>query len=57
MPFGKPKGKTPREDLNVDDKIILKWIEGNGNVDLVYVALDSNYWRTLVNTKMNDCNP
>ena len=52
---GKPEGKGPLGDLDVDRKIILRWIfgkwEGGGN--WMELAQDRDRWRALANTVMN----
>jgi len=51
---GKPEGKRPLGDLDVDGRIILRWIFGKWEgwrLDGVGSGWDR--WRALVNTVMN----
>jgi hypothetical protein len=52
---GKSKGRSPQEDLDMDSRIILKWIleRGWGDMDRIHVAQDRDQWSVLVSTIMN----
>jgi len=51
---GKPEGKRPLEDLDIDGRIILMWIFGKlEGGDWLELAQDRDRWRALLNTVMN----
>jgi len=45
-----PEGKNRLEDLGIDGKIVLVWMEG---VNWIHLVQDSDQWRASVNTAMN----
>jgi hypothetical protein len=53
--MGRRDGKNHLEDIEVDGRIILKWIfkKWNGGMDWIALAQDRDRWRALVNAVMN----
>jgi len=53
---GKPEGKRPLGDPDVDGRLILRWIFRKwdvGGMDWIELAEDKDRWRALVNAVMN----
>jgi hypothetical protein len=56
MLVGKPQTKSHTEDVDVDVKMILKWIfieRGFEVVEWIHVAQHRDQWRAVVNTVVN----
>ena len=53
--MGKPEVKSHLQDLDVDGRIVLKWIfkKWNGAMSWIYLAQDRDRWQALVNAVMN----
>ena len=53
--MGKPDRKSHLEDVDIDGKIILKWIwkAWNGIMNWIDVAHDNYKWQALVSAVMN----
>jgi hypothetical protein len=52
---GKPEGRRPLGNSDVDDRIILKWIfkKWDGDIDWIDLAANMDHWRAVVNAVMN----
>ena len=50
---GKPEGKRPLGDQDVDGRIIIRWIFRNLEGDWMELAQDRDGWRALVGTVRN----
>jgi hypothetical protein len=53
---GKPEGERPLGRLDVDGRIILRWIFRKwdvGGMDWIELTQDTGRWRALVNAGMN----
>jgi hypothetical protein len=47
------KGRDHEEDVDIDGKMILKWIFERGDIDSIDLGQGRDQWRALVYTVMN----